>query len=324
MLERLLINSSGLILLMLMSSACSFNDGRSNPIETVDAAGASFPARLYQRWFYDLSEEGIFVNYKSVGSGAGLKLFKRGSTDFGATDIKIDDKELINNIIQFPATAGGIAVVYNNKDCPLNLTHKELAGIFTGKIKNYDVFGCKSKKIQLIARSDSSGTTYNFTSYLSSISDVWKESNGKNKKFKFYNAIEKVGTEGVLLALKQNDGGISYVNAASVPRELEKAKLENQYGIFTEPTKASMSVGLQYLNNDNTNSSLPKNGYPLVNVTWIYAKKDGNLFKLNSIKKVFDFMLSDESQKQAEKLGYVELPQKLLVKSRKELNTLKF
>lgn len=324
MLVSLLSRSSGLILLMLIISACKVNNDGSSSIEFVDGVGASFPARLYQRWFYSLSEEGIFVNYKSVGSGAGLKLFKRGSADFGATDVKIKDKGVIDNIIQFPATAGGIAIAYNNNDCIVNLTNLDLIGIFSGKIDNYNAFGCKSKKIQLITRSDSSGTTYNFTSYLSSISDTWRESNGSHKRFKFYNATEKDGTEGVLLALKQTDGGLGYLNAASVPRELLTAKLENKYGKFVEPTLANMSLGLSYLSNDYADDSLQQNGYPLVNLTWIYAKKNGNLFKLNSLKKTFEFMLSDESQKQAAELGYIPLPPQFLLKSREQFNALQF
>ena len=106
----------------------------------LSAAGASFPAAIYQRWFQDLAPQGLNVNYQSVGSGAGVRQFTAGTVDFGASDKPMKPEAIAKvsrGVVQIPMTAGAIAVAYNNPGCELKLTQEQLAGIFLGTIKNY-------------------------------------------------------------------------------------------------------------------------------------------------------------------------------------------
>ena len=310
------------VLFLTLTLGCQSKPKESKVIESIEAAGASFPARLYQRWFYALSDQGIFVNYKSVGSSKGIDRFKKGISDFGASDIKITDKNLTMNIIQFPAAAGGIAVAYNNKDCQLKLSKAELIKIFLQEIQDYAHFGCSSKKIQLITRSDASGTTYNFSKYLSSISDQWRESMGTNKNIQWVNTIRKEGNEGVILGLKETDGGMGYATISSVPKSLMIAKLENQDGMMVEPTEESMRNGILRLIQESNDPG--EDGYPLVNLTWIFANKANNLYKADDLKNIFTFMLSDDAQKYASDSGFIPLPRALRQKYIQQISSISF
>ena len=177
----------------LSLAACTSTENSNSNIEgTLSAAGASFPAAIYQRWFSDLAPQGIRVNYQSVGSGAGVRQFTAGTVDFGASD-KPMKPEAIEKVsrgaVQIPMTAGAIAVAYNNSDCQLKLTQDQLSGIFLGSIKNYSELGCDPKAIKIVHRSDGSGTTYNFTKHLSAISPEWKNNVGADKSVQWPSGI---------------------------------------------------------------------------------------------------------------------------------------
>ena len=151
-------------------AACSSSDqGTGKQQGRLSAAGASFPAAIYQRWFQDLAPQGIQVNYQSVGSGAGVRQFTAGTVDFGASDKPMKPEAIAKvnrGVVQVPMTAGAIAVAYNNAGCELKLTQDQLSGIFLGTIKNYSELGCDPKAIKIVHRSDGSGTTYNFTKHI--------------------------------------------------------------------------------------------------------------------------------------------------------------
>ena len=126
----------------------------------LSAAGASFPAAIYQRWFQDLAPQGLNVNYQSVGSGAGVRQFTAGTVDFGASDkpMKPEATAKVNRgVVQIPMTAGAIAVAYNNPGCELKLSQDQLAGIFLGKIKNFSELGCVAVQIDRVEDMPSKG-----------------------------------------------------------------------------------------------------------------------------------------------------------------------
>ena len=116
-------------------AACSSSDqGTSKQQGRLAAAGASFPAAIYQRWFQDLAPQGIQVNYQSVGSGAGVRQFTAGTVDFGASDKPMQAEAIAKvnrGVAQVPMTAGAIAVAYHNQGCELKLTRAQLAGTGT-------------------------------------------------------------------------------------------------------------------------------------------------------------------------------------------------
>ncbi len=308
--------------------SCSSGGEGDKVTGRLSAAGASFPAAIYQRWFQDLSPQGLNVNYQSVGSGAGVRQFTAGTVDFGASDKPMKPEAIAKvdrGVVQIPMTAGAIAVAYNNPGCELQLNQEQLANIFLGKIKNYSELGCDDQTIKVVHRSDGSGTTYNFTKHLAAISPEWKTSVGSDKSVQWPTGIGAKGNEGVAAQLTQIDGGIGYVELAYVKGNLQAAALQNASGQQVKPTNVTASEALGSIDlgpdliGGNPN---PTGGYPIVTFTWVLAYKTGNSDKTPLLKKAFDFMLSDEAQSKAPELGYVSLPPEVVTKAKAAANSI--
>ena len=314
----LLRSALGLAALISLSS-CSNG-------QTLQAAGASFPAGLYQRWFADLeSKEKIRVNYQSVGSGAGVRQFQAGTVDFAASDKPLDAKDaaaIKRGVVQLPLTAGAIAVAYNLPGCKLKLSQEQLVQIFEGKIKNFQQLGCADQPIQVVVRSDGSGTTYNFTNSLAAFSPSWKNGPGVGKSVNWPTGVGAKGNEGVAASLLQTKGSIGYVEAAYVRGILQAAAIANRSGSFNLPDAANASQALATINlgDDLTGSDPnPSAGYPIVTYTWVLLYKNGNAAKLPVLQRTFNYALSEAAQKQAPALGYIPLPAPVLAKAKDAL-----
>ena len=311
-------------------AACSASDqGTDKQQGRLSAAGASFPAAIYQRWFQDLAPQGVQVNYQSIGSGAGVRQFTAGTVDFGASDKPMQPEAIAKvsrGVVQVPMTAGAIAVAYHNPGCELKLTREELAGIFLGTISDYSELGCDSKPIRVVHRSDGSGTTYNFTKHLSAISPEWKSDVGANKSVSWPTGVGAKGNEGVAAQLTQIDGGIGYVELAYVKGDLKAAAIQNGSGQEVVPTNASASKALGSIDlgpdliGGNANTI---EGYPIVTFTWVLAYANGNGNNTDVLKSTFDYMLSEESQAKAPELGYISLPPEVIVRAKEAANTIK-
>ncbi|MEB3335285.1 MAG: phosphate ABC transporter substrate-binding protein PstS [Cyanobacteriota bacterium] len=295
---------------------------------TLNGAGASFPAPIYQRWFQDLASKGVRVNYQSVGSGAGVRQFISRTVDFAASDVPMKAEELAKvpqGVVQIPMTAGAIAVAYHHKGCDLKLSQSQLVGIFQGKINNYGQLGCAAKPIKVVVRSDGSGTTANFTAHLAALDPTWKQQVGAGKSVKWPVGTGAKGNEGVAAQLSQVDGALGYVEAAFVKAPLQAAALTNASGRLVKPTAeteqealASIDLG-PALTGGNPNPAL---GYPIVTFSWILLYKSGNGERLNTLNTVFSHTLSQPAQSLAESLGFIQLPKGVLERARVALTTL--
>lgn len=284
---------------------------------TLNGAGATFPAPIYQKWFADLAgKNGPRVNYQSVGSGAGIRQFQAGTVDFGATDDPIDPAEaakVSKGVVQIPMVGGSIAVAYNKPGCDLKLTQKQVAGIFTGDIKDWKELKCAPGPISVAYRSDGSGTTYAFTNALSDWSADFKSKVGTGKSVQWPTGSGGKGNEGVSSVLQNSVGSIGYVNQAYVKGALKAAAIQNKAGQFVKPTAASGAAGLAGIKLDANNAGEATNppganAYPIVTLTWVLGYKSGNGDKADDIQKAFTYMLSKPAQDQADNLGYVPLP----------------
>jgi phosphate transport system substrate-binding protein len=302
----------------------------SGPTTTLQGAGASFPAGIYQRWFADLgSKELIRVNYQSVGSGAGVRQFQAGTVDFGASDAPLDPKEaqaISRGVLQLPLTAGAIAVAYNLPGCTLKLSQAQLVDVFLGRITNFRQLGCANQAIQVVFRSDGSGTTYNFTKSLAAFSADWRQGPGVGKSIKWPTGVGAKGNEGVAANLLQTRGSIGYVEAAYVRGDLQAAAIANRNGQLTRPDQVDASKALASI---NLGPSLtggdpnPRAGYPIVTFTWVLLYKSGNGAKLPALQKAFGYALSEPAQAQAPGLGYISLPEPVLEQARQALKNLR-
>lgn len=290
---------------------------------TLNGAGATFPAPLYQRWFQDYARtSGSRVNYQSVGSGAGVRQFLAGTVDFGASDEPIKPAEAAKvkrGVVQIPMVGGTIAVAYNKTGCTLKLTQKQTVDIFAGRIKDWKALGCAAGPIRTVYRADGSGTTFAFTNSLDAFGG-WTY--GVGKSIKWATGIGAKGNEGVAGSIKTTPGSIGYVNTGFVKaNKLQAAAIQNKAGKFVLPTAASGSAALNgivldaNLAGENPNPA-GANAYPISTLTWILAYKNGNGAKTTDIRKALNYALSSKAQMIADDLGYVPLSGSILNKAR--------
>ena len=285
---------------------------------TLNGAGATFPAPLYNSWFQSFAKEtGNQVNYQAVGSGAGVRQYTAKTVDFGASDGAVSDKKQKLPMVHVPMTGGAIVPAYNYPGCEVKMTQTELADVFLGKITNWSHFGCADKQITTVWRSDGSGTTKGFTNSLSAFSPEWKKTVGTGKSVKWPVGIGGKGNSGVAAGVKQLEGAIGYLNYGYVNGgKFQQIALQNKAGNFVKANAETSAAGLaQIVLDDKLRGADPNpagaNAYPIVSLTWILAYPES----ASGVKETLRYMLSEESQAKSDALGYVPLPEDLRQKA---------
>lgn len=218
----------------------------------VNGAGSSAAKALYTSWAQAYRQAGEnTVAYDSIGSSGGIKKIKERAVDFGASDVAMSRADAAKeNLICFPTVVSGVVPFINLrgfKAGQINLTGPLLADIFSGKIKKWDDpaivavnqgRALPNENILPVARQDGSGTTYNFTDYLSKVSQSWRDAFGTNFLIPWPASITQVkGSDGVVAAVEKMPGAIGYVDYSYVlEHNLAYVKLQNRGGQFVEPT----------------------------------------------------------------------------------------
>ena len=289
----------------------------------LSGAGASFPSKIYSRWFYDLAKEkGPRVNYQAVGSGSGRKAFIDETVNFGASDDPMKQKDIDKvkrGLVQIPMTGGTIAFGYNNPGCDLKLTQQQAVEVAMGIIDNWKELGCDDQKLTWAHRSDGSGTTKAFTNSMQAFSETWTLGTGKSVAWPV--GVGGKGNAGVAGVIKNTPGSIGYVNQSYIDDVVRPAALQNKLGDFVLP---SVDAGAKALNgiilDENLAGTNPnpeaEGAYPIATLTWILAYETGNGKNTDAIKTALSTLLSDEYQDKAPKLGFVPLKGDILEKSR--------
>ena len=295
---------------------------------TLNGAGATFPAPLYQRWFQDYSNtSGNKVNYQSLGSGAGIRQFIAGTVDFAASDEPISSKDaskVKRGVVQIPMVGGTIAIAYNKPGCTLKLTQQQTVDVFLGKINDWKQLKCASGKIAVAHRSDGSGTTFAFTNSLKAFSSSWTPGVGKSVKWTV--GVGGKGNEGVSGIIKNTPGSLGYVSYSFVKSQnLQVAQIQNKAGKFVLPGATSGSAALNQITLDSNLAGDDPNpvgagSYPISTLTWILAYKNGNGAKTDEVRSVLNYALSSKAQMIADDLGYVPLSGSVLNKARLAVN----
>jgi phosphate transport system substrate-binding protein len=217
----------------------------------ISGAGATFPYPIYAKWADAYKKEtGVGMNYQSIGSGGGIKQIEAKTVTFGATDapLKGDDLEK-NGLVQFPMVMGGIVPVVNIdgvKPGDLIIDGATLGKIFLGEVKSWDDPAIKklnptaklpAQAIAVVHRSDGSGTTFNFTDYLSKVNPDWKSKVGSDTAVEWPVGIGAKGNEGVSANIAQTKGAIGYVEYAYAKQnKLVFTKMVNKDGKTVAPT----------------------------------------------------------------------------------------
>ena len=224
--------------------------------QTINGAGATFPNPIYQQWFgeFKMAHPDVSINYQSLGSGAGIRQLTEGTVDFGASDLPMTDEQLKAMAdakkpkpLHFPTVLGAVVLTYNVPGVTgdLNLTPDVIAGIFLGEVTKWDDAkiasanpGVKlpSKAIEVVHRSDGSGTSFIFTDYLSKVSPTWKMKVGANASVSWPLGLGGKGSEGVTGLVKQTPNSIGYVELVyALQQKMTFANLKNAAGKFVKP-----------------------------------------------------------------------------------------
>lgn len=314
-------------------------------VVTLQGSGATFPAPLYSRWFREFTTKNpnVRVNYQATGSGAGIKAFTAGQTDFGASDAAMSDDEIkavSGNVVLLPMTAGHIVLAYNLPEVKeLKLSREAYVGIFLGEITKWnDPKIAKSNPgvklpataITPVNRSDGSGTTFVFTQHLSAINDKWKAGPGTGKSINWpaKAAVGGAKNDGVAALIQRTPGAIGYIEFVyAATSNQPTAALENKAGKFIAPTPEAAAAAL-------THVELPADlrawvtdpegddVYPIATYTWILAKKKyDDKTKADSIKSLLKWCLG-EGQTLAAGLHYLPLPATVIERVNKAAETI--
>jgi phosphate transport system substrate-binding protein len=321
--------------------ACS--RGEENTIK-LKGAGASLPAPLYRKWFkaYNRAHPNIEVDYKSVGSGGGVRSFMERTVDFAASDAAMKPEEMaqIEGGVQLvPMTGGAVALAYNLRDIPnLRLSRDAYIGIFNGTVTRWnDPLIAKAnpgvklpdQSIYVIVRADASGTTYVFTKHLSAISPQFEKAVGVDTLPKWQHVgIRVAGTEGMTESIMTTPGAIGYVEYSYAYSEgAPMATLENKAGNYVAPAVESAEAALKSAEVPPdmivwVSDPVATDAYPIVTYTWmILYKRYDDKEKRDALKGLIDYGLTD-GQKDSESLGYVPLPAAVAGKAKAAVDAL--
>ena len=309
---------SSLSVLAVGLAAC----GGSSSVSSLNAAGASFPAKVYQSWFADLAGSGgLKVNYQAVGSGSGRKAFIDETVDFAASDDPIkeaDRNQVSRGVVQIPMVGGTIAFGYNKPGCELQLTQQQAVGVAIGSISDWKELGCEPGTLTWVHRSDGSGTTKAFADSMQAFSPDWTLGSGKSVKWPV--GVGAKGNSGVAGVIENRVGAIGYVNQSYIKGNVQAAAVQNKSGEFLKPSveagaKALNGIELdEHLAGSNPNPEAA-GAYPIATLTWVLAYATGNGAKADAVRETFNYMLSYTSQERASALGFVPLRGSILEKS---------
>ena len=308
--------------------------GASAHATDITGAGSTFVYPVLSKWSAAYSTQtGNHVNYQSIGSGAGIAQIKAGTVDFGASDKPLAADELKHSGLgQFPVVIGGIVPVVNIEGIGagrLKLDGTVLAGMFLGEIKTWNDpaiaalnpgMQLPDARITIVHRSDGSGTTFNFTNYLSKISPTWKSKVGEGTAVQWPSGVGGKGNEGVAAYVKQIRNSVGYVEYAyALQNKMSFTLMKNAAGQFVQPEANTFQAAAdtadwshaQDFNLIMTNAPGPQ-AWPITATTWVmmYAKPKN----AEHGKVAFDFFKwsLEHGQSQAQSLDYVPLPDSLV------------
>lgn len=296
-------------------------------------AGSTFIYPAMMRWISDFQSNhaGVQINYQSIGSGGGIQQLKSGLVDFGASDAALDDQQLkeMPPVVQLPESAGPVCITYNLPELknPLRLSAETLSGIYLGKIKTWRDLAIKrdnpgvalpNDPIIVAHRSDGSGTTNIFTTYLAKVSPEWEKQVGKGISVSWPAGIGGKGSEGVTGVVKQTPGGIGYVELTyATQNNLPVVLIRNRAGEWIKPTAESTTAAIDAYSDDLAKDvrtpivdppASAKEAYPIAGLTFLIVPKEAKSPEKADVIKQFVEYIVTQGQGEAETLSYAKLP----------------
>jgi len=309
----------------------------------IQGAGASFPYPLISKWAqeYDALTKGmVAINYQSIGSGGGIKQVSERTIDFGASDAPLmpDEAKRAPGLLHIPEAVGAVVLAYNLPGLSgrLKLSGDIIADMYLGKIAKWndpmmasmnEGMALPDKEIVLVKRSDSSGTTFIFTDYLSAVSGEWMRSVGRGKVFNYPGAvgargIQAKGNEGVTAIVKQTPYAIGYVELTyALQNNVPYALIKNKAGRFVEANfetiaNAASAAAPKLPKGDEPWDKVSivdaegEASYPISSFTYLLVHKDLSYMDKGKAQALVGFLrwAVTEGQKYCKDLYYVPLP----------------
>lgn len=325
----------GLLFTLGCNSNSTSDEGTAKPapqMTVMGGAGSTFIAPLMKKWVgaYQQSHPEVQINYRPIGSGGGE--MRKGYLTFGATDAPLSDDQAkgMSPVVQVPASAGPVCVVYNlpNLTASLRLSAKRLSEIYLGNIISWqdpaivrDNPGVKLPRAAVIVvhRSDGSGTTNIFTSYLTKINHDWSSKSGHGLSVTWPTGLGAEGSSGVLAIVKQTPGTIGYLELNYAKENgLPVASIQNQAGHFAEPSPSSAAAAISAFSDALAKDvrapivdppASASDAYPISGLSFILIPKDHpRADEQEAIKSFVAFAIST-GQDSAEELSYAKLPE---------------
>jgi phosphate transport system substrate-binding protein len=312
----------------------------------LSGAGSTFDAPLFNKLFavYPTIPCGLTVNYYPVGSGAGAAQLLNQQADFGATDAPLTDRQLATSpngaILHVPVMLGAVAISYHltGLSSPLRLSGEVLANIYLGQVTAWDDptiallnpgMPLPHRAIQVLYRSDGSGTTAIFTHYLAAISPTWKSNVGTSTSVTWPVGVGEQGSGGVADALTNIEGSIGYVEwSYVVQKHLSAASIQNASGVFVLPSIASAQAAAAsfqtvpadlrfYVVNGSGSAA-----YPIAGYSWaIVYQKQNDAERGKALAQLLWWMIHD-GQQYAEPLQYAPLPTAIVTKGEAQIRAM--
>ena len=311
---------------------CLFSAAAIHAAE-ITGAGASFPAPIYSKWADAyFKATGNKVNYQSIGSSGGMKQIEAKTVDFGASDAPLTPQDLATKgLVQFPTVVGGVVPVFNLPNVPagkLRLTGQVLGDIYLGKITKWNApqlvalnpgLPLPDTDIAVVRRADGSGTSFNFTNYLSKVNAEWKQKVGEGSTVNWPVGTGGKGNEGVSAFVQRLPGAIGYVEYAYAKQaKMNYASMQNAAGNFVAPDDLAFKAAAAGADWEKTNyyvvltNSPAKDAWPITAATFIMMHKvQDKPAQGAEVLKFFDWAYSNGA-KMAEDLDYVVLPEATL------------
>ena len=341
---------------LLLATGCTnySEDGRppaepafaTTQVRTFSAAGSTFIAPLMSRWSADYEKSHkVRVNYRSIGSGAGLSELKQGLLTFAVSDAPLSDSQLrdLPALVQVPVTAGPVCVIYNlsGLNAPLRFSGKTLAEIYSGGIVSWQDPAIARENpgiklphsgIMVVHRADGSGTTSIFTNFLSSVSPSWSAKVGHGLDVNWPTGIGGLGSQNVLRDVQQQPGTIGYLELSYARQAgLPVAAIQNKAGEFVVPSPSSAALAISAFNDalaQNLRTPIvdppgsAKGAYPISGLTYVLIPRDNrSVGEQRAFRDFITYALSG-GQDAAEELSYTKLPAPVQQKSQTLLTQL--
>jgi phosphate transport system substrate-binding protein len=335
MTKKLSLSIAAGLIAALALTGCNRPAGDAKPAATASAgaisgAGATFPAPLYARWAETYrADSGLTLNYQAIGSGGGVKQITAGTVDFGASDKPLKPEELEKSgLYQFPTVMGGVVPVVNLPGVQpgqLRLTGPLIANIYLGQVKSWrdpqiaavnPGVTLPNLPITVVHRSDGSGTSFLFTSYLAAKSPAWAQQVGASDAVQWATGIGGKGNDGVAAFVRQTAGSIGYVEFAyATQNKLTFTQLQNRDGAFVAPTAAAFAAAAAGADWSKAPGNylllLDQPGgatWPITGATFILIhRQQADAAKGRAVLSFFDWAYKNGDQA-AGQLDYVPLP----------------